>query len=661
MFSEAETPTAEHAEETSPAAEPQQETPAAPVVAAVSPAPETEPAHAADAQKTAAEIAVEVPGNATIAPSSETTSDAGAADASATGEADASASMEEAPLEMEQLLEQYAAPQHSAAEGEIESGQVVAVTNLGVVVSLGGKTEGLILAQEITEAEEPIKLDPGQPLELIRTGDHKEGYAVYSHLRALRRRAWMNIEKAYREKTDLTGKVVDRIKGGLVVNVGVRAFLPASQMDLRPVANLDEFKDQEITVRVVKLNRKRGNVVVSRRAILEEQSKVDRQKLLDSLEEGQVRRGMVKNVTAYGAFIDLGGLDGLLHVTDMSWGRVTSPSEIVRPGDDVEVKVLKYDKEKARVALGLKQLAADPWLSVVERYAVGTKLPGKVVSVVDYGAFVEIEPGIDGLVHASEMSWSKRKLHPSKVVKPGDAVEVVVLGVDPAERRISLGMKQTQTDPWMELVAKYPVGTVVTGVVRNLTEFGAFVEIEEGFDGLIHVSDISWTGRVKSPADVLKKGDTVKAKVLKIEPSGRRVSLGIKQVNDVWANWCAEHKVGSLAHGKVTRLTTFGAFVALAEGIEGLCHISEIEERHKGERSQAPMRGGAKSGEMLHVGQSYDFKIVKIQPDQHKIGLSFRAAIRQAEKRDLEDYRSSKSSATATIGDAILAKRELLS
>jgi small subunit ribosomal protein S1 len=649
MFSEAETPTAEHADPTaaSPAVEPARKEPSAPAAvadAAVSAAPETESIPAADAVNETPKAETAVPADS---------ADAGAADASSAGDS------EEVPNEMEQLLDQYSAPQTSAIEGEIESGQVVAVTNLGIVVSLGGKTEGLILAQEITEADEPIKLDPGQPIEVVRTGEHKEGYAVLSHLRALKRRAWQNVEKAYRDKTELTGKVVDRIKGGLVVNVGVRAFLPASQLDLRPVANLDALKDQEIAVRVVKLNRKRGNVVVSRRAILEEQSKADRQKLLDSLEEGQTRRGMVKNVTAYGAFIDLGGLDGLLHVTDMSWGRVTSPSEIVRPGDDVEVKVLKFDKEKARVALGLKQLQPDPWLSVVERYKVGTRLPGKVVSVVDYGAFVEIEPGIDGLVHASEMSWSKRKLHPSKVVKPGDPVEVVVLGVDLKERRISLGMKQTQTDPWQELAAKYPVGTVVEGRVRNLTEFGAFIEIEEGFDGLIHVSDISWTGRIKTPSDVLKKGDTVKAKVLKIEPSGRRVSLGIKQVNDVWSNWFADHKVGSLVHGKVSRLTTFGAFVALAEGIEGLCHISEIEERHKGERSQAPPRAaGAKSGgEMLHVGQGYDFKIVKIQPDQHKIGLSFRAAIKQAERRDMEDYRSSKSSATATIGDAIMAKR----
>jgi small subunit ribosomal protein S1 len=649
MFSEAESPAIEHAESApeSPVAESQQDSSAsAPVaVAAVSASAEGDAISAVRAQN--------APPEAPVAASSDSNSEASAGDGSSATD------VEEPSLEMDQLLEQYAAPQPNAVEGEIESGQVVAVTNLGIVVSLGGKTEGLILAQEITEADEPIKLDPGQPIEVVRTGDHKEGYAVLSHVRALKRRAWTNIEKAYREKTDLPGKVVDRIKGGLVVNVGVRAFLPASQLDLRPVSNLDAFKDQEITVRVVKLNRKRGNVVVSRRAILEEQSKADRQKLLDSLEEGQVRRGMVKNVTAYGAFIDLGGLDGLLHVTDMSWGRVASPSEIVRPGDDVEVKVLKFDKEKARVALGLKQLAPDPWLSVVERYKVGTRLPGKIISVVDYGAFVELEPGIEGLVHASEMSWSKRKLHPSKVVKPGDPVEVVVLGVDQNERRISLGMKQTQTDPWLELAAKYPVGTVVEGRVRNLTEFGAFIEIEEGFDGLIHVSDISWTGRIKTPGDVLKKGDTVKAKVLKIEASGRRVSLGIKQVNDVWANWFADHKVGSLVHGKVSRLTTFGAFVQLAEGIEGLCHISEIEERHKGDRSQAPPRAaGAKSGgEMLHVGQGYDFKIVKIQADQHKIGLSFRAAIKQAERRDMEDYRSSKSSATATIGDAIMAKR----
>jgi len=579
-------------------------------------------------------------------------------EASAEPSADAGEDAAES-LEMDQLLDQYAAPSQAPHEGEIESGHVVAITELGVVVDLGGKTEGLIPAIEVAEAEVPISLDPGQPIEVLRTGERKDGYVVLSHLRARRRRAWTNIEKAYREKTNLPGRVVDHIKGGLVVEIGVRAFLPASQMDLRPVQNLDSWKDQEIEVRVVKLNRKRGNVVVSRRAVLEVNLQAERQKLMDSLAEGQVRHGIVKNVTGYGAFIDLGGLDGLLHVTDMTWGRVTSPSEIVRPGDEVDVQVLKFDRAKMRVSLGLKQMQANPWASVAERFTVGSRIPGKVIGLVDYGAFVEIEPGIEGLVHVSEMTWSKRKQHPSKLLKPGDDVEVVVLGVDPAERRISLGMKQAQTDPWLTLAEKYPVGTVVTGRVRNLTDFGAFVEIEEGFDGLVHVSDISWTSRVKNPSEVLKKGDSVQAKVLKIDAAGRRVSLGIKQVNDIWMNWFNAHKVGELVHGRVSRLTTFGAFVELADGIEGLCHISEIEGRRKPDQQQSQPRGG-KSGDLLHVGQDYDFKIVKMSADQHKIGLSYRAAQKQAERREVEEYRSSKSSATATIGDAIMAKREML-
>ncbi len=342
-------------------------------------------------------------------------------EASAEPSADAGEDAAES-LEMDQLLDQYAAPSQAPHEGEIESGHVVAITELGVVVDLGGKTEGLIPAIEVAEAEVPISLDPGQPIEVLRTGERKDGYVVLSHLRARRRRAWTNIEKAYREKTNLPGRVVDHIKGGLVVEIGVRAFLPASQMDLRPVQNLDSWKDQEIEVRVVKLNRKRGNVVVSRRAVLEVNLQAERQKLMDSLAEGQVRHGIVKNVTGYGAFIDLGGLDGLLHVTDMTWGRVTSPSEIVRPGDEVDVQVLKFDRAKMRVSLGLKQMQANPWASVAERFTVGSRIPGKVIGLVDYGAFVEIEPGIEGLVHVSEMTWSKRKQHPSKLLKPGDDV-----------------------------------------------------------------------------------------------------------------------------------------------------------------------------------------------------------------------------------------------
>ncbi len=564
--------------------------------------------------------------------------------------------------EMEQLMEQYAAPHQAPAEGEIESGQVVAVTDLGVVVNLGGKTEGLIPAQEFAELEGPFPLKAGEPVEVQRTGERKEGYVLLSYQRVRRRRVWSKIEEAYRNKTDITGKVVDGIKGGLVVDIGVRAFLPASQADIHPVRDLDQWKDREITVRVLKMNRKRGNVVVSRRALMDEQVLAQRQTMLDSLAEGQTVRGVVKNVTGYGAFVDLGGIDGLLHITDMSWSRIASPLDAVQPGEEVEVKILKYDREKMRVSLGRKQLMADPWASVPERYPIGAKLTGKVMGLTDYGAFIELEPGIEGLVHVSEMSWTKRKQHPSKIVNAGDEVSVIVLGVDSNERRISLGMKQAQADPWQQLAEKYPVGTVVSGRIRNLTEFGAFLEIEEGFDGLIHVSDISWTGRIKNPAEVLKKGDTVEAKVLKIDAASRRVSLGVKQVNDIWSSWFEKHKVGDLVRGKVSRVTTFGAFVEIAEGIEGLCHISEIDERRgKGGDKPAPTGTGprARPNGLLDPGREYEFKIVKISPDQHKIGLSYRAAQKQAERREVEDYRSTKSSATATIGDAIMAKRSL--
>jgi len=559
--------------------------------------------------------------------------------------------------ELNQLMDQYAVPQQAPTEGEVVEGRVIAVNDLGVVVDIGGKSEGLIPAQEFVEASDPTKLLPGQTIEVQLTGERKEGYVVLSYQRARRRRVWANLEKAYHEKTNVTGRVVDRVKGGLVVDVGVRAFLPASQADLRPVHELEEWKDRELEVRVLKLNRKRGNVVVSRRAILDEEQQSQRHKLMDSLAEGQVFRGTVKSITSYGVFVDLGGLDGLLHVSDLSWGRVTNPADVVRPGEELEVQVLKFDREKMRVSLGRRQLLPDPWATVAERFPVGARVQGRVVGTADYGAFVELDAGIEGLVHVSEMSWSKRKQHPSKLVQPGDAVEVVVLEVRPEQRRISLGLKQAQPDPWAELAKKYPVGSQVTGRVRNLTEFGAFLEIEEGFDGLIHVSDISWTGRVKDPSEVFKKGDTVEAKVLKIDAANRRVSLGVKQLNDIWSNWFAAHKVNDVVRGKVSRLTTFGAFVELADGIEGLCHISEIEERRS--RDKQEQKPQAPSGSVLAPGREYDFKIVKISPDQHKIGLSYRAAVRQAERREMEDYRSSKSSSTATIGDAILAKRSV--
>jgi small subunit ribosomal protein S1 len=620
-------------------------------------------AEAQDASSVAAPAPAE-PAAVTVAPAEPVSEPDGAAaveHSDGNAAADSGEASTESTAEMEQLMEQYAAPHQAPAEGEIESGQVVAVTDLGVVVNLGGKTEGLIPAQEFAELDGPFPLQAGQPVEVQRTGDRKDGMVLLSYQRVRRRRLWSKIEDAYRNKTDIAGKVVDHIKGGLVVDIGVRAFLPASQADTHPVRDLNEWKDRELTVRVLKMNRKRGNVVVSRRAILDEQVQAQRQTMLDSMAEGQTVRGVVKNVTGYGAFVDLGGIDGLLHITDMSWGRIASPLDAVRPGEEVEVKILKYDREKGRISLGRKQLLPDPWASVVERYSIGAKLTGKIMGLTDYGAFVELEPGIEGLVHVSEMSWSKRKQHPSKIVKVGDDVGVVVLGVDSNERRISLGMKQAQPDPWQLLADKYPVGTVVSGRIRNLTEFGAFLEIEEGFDGLIHVSDISWTGRVKNPADVYKKGDAVEAKVLKIDQASRRVSLGVKQVNDVWSNWFEKHKVGDLIRGRVSRVTTFGAFVEIADGIEGLCHISEIEERRS--RDDKPQMAASgprvRPGGLLDPGREYEFKIVKISPDQHKIGLSYRGAQKQAERRDMEDYRSTKSSAKATIGDAIMAKRSL--
>ena len=640
---------------------------------AVTPAPEsiiptavTEEAlpAAAEAHDTSPGPVAAEPADVTVAPAepvSEPDGPAAVQHSNVSSAVDSGEASTESTAEMEQLMEQYAAPHQMLAEGEIESGQVVAVTDLGVIVNLGGKTEGLIPAQEFAELDGPFPLVDGQPVEVQRTGDRKDGYVLLSYQRVRRRRIWTKIEEAYRNKTDIIGKVVDHIKGGLVVDIGVRAFLPASQADTHAVRDIDQWKDRELAVRVLKMNRKRGNVVVSRRAILDEQAQAQRQAMLDSMAEGQIVRGVVKNVTGYGAFVDLGGIDGLLHITDMSWGRVASPLDAVRPGEEVEVKILKYDREKGRVSLGRKQLLPDPWASVPERYSVGTKITGKIMGLTDYGAFVELEPGIEGLVHVSEMSWSKRKQHPSKIVEAGDDVDVVVLGVDSNERRISLGMKQAQADPWQQLAEKYPVGTVVSGRIRNLTEFGAFLEIEEGFDGLIHVSDISWTGRVKNPAEVFKKGDTVEAKVLKIDVASRRVALGVKQVNDIWSTWFENHKVGDLIRGKVSRVTTFGAFVEIADGIEGLCHISEIDERRpKGDRPQTGAPGPrARHGGLLDPGHEYEFKIVKISPDQHKIGLSYRAAQKQAERRDMEDYRSSRSSAKATIGDAIMAKRSL--
>jgi small subunit ribosomal protein S1 len=578
-----------------------------------------------------------------------------AADAETTAADEEAAGSEE----MSKLLQEYDEKQEAAASHEVIEVKVVAYTEHGVVVDLGGKTEGLIPAAEFTDTEIP-RPEPNSTIEVQRTGEHKDGFTILSYLKVLRRRTWEKIEAAFKAKETIKGKVVDRIKGGIVVDIGVRAFLPGSQYDLRPVQNLDDLNGTEIQVRITKLNRRRGNVVVSRRALMEEELHAKRAQLMETLTEGQIVHGHVKNVTEYGAFVDLGGIDGLLHLTDLSWGRVKHPSDVVKPEQEVDVIILKFDKEKQRVSLGMKQLIPDPWVGAAEKYPAGGKVKGKIVGVVDYGVFVELEQGIEGLVHVSEMSWNKKIQHPSKVAKVGDEVDVVVLDIKPSDRRVSLGIKQAQPDPWMMIAEKYPVGMVVTGKVRNIAEFGAFIEIEDGFDGLVHVSDVSWTERIKNPHEVFKKGEDVTAKVLKIDPENRRVSLGIKQVNDIWGDWFKQHKVGQIVKGKVSRIATFGAFVELGDNIEALCHNTEIEERKRrdeGHSAFRPTTGPLKSAGPLEPGKEYDFKIIKISPETRRIGLSYRAAVKQIERKEIEQYRSTtKTSSTATIGDALKSK-----
>jgi small subunit ribosomal protein S1 len=614
------------------------------------------PEEISSAQRDGSESTAGAASESTPSPDHFETSEASAPESTETAEAESSETMD-------QLLDQFAVPEPAIAEGEIFDGRVLAVTDLGVIVDVGGKFEGLVPAQEFVDSGSPIQFGKGQTIEVERLHEQKNGYVLLSHMRAHRRRVWERIEKSYREQAIITGKVTERIKGGLVVDIGVRAFLPASQIELRPVHDLETWKDRDIEVRVLKLNRKRGNVVVSRRAILEEEQKSKRDALMSSLSENSVVTGRVKNVTDYGVFVDLGGIDGLLHVSDLVWGRVPHPASIVKPGDQIEVQILKFDKDKQRISLGRKQLLPDPWATVPERFAVGTRAQGKIVGVTDYGAFVQIEPGVEGLVHVSEMSWSKRTKHPSKMVKVGDEVEVTVLEVKTDQRRISLGLKQTMPDPWDAAAEKYPVGAIVNGRIRNLADFGAFVEIEEGMEGLIHISDISWTERIKHPSEKFKKGDVIEAKVLKVDSQNRRLSLGIKQVKDIWANWFADHKIGDVLKGKVARTTDFGAFVELAEGIEGLCHVSEIEERKgKGDRDKQKPARGARVTSVLNTGGEYDFKILRLEPEQHKISLSYRAAQKQVERQEIETFKQQpkqvKSSPNATIGDAIMAKRQ---
>jgi small subunit ribosomal protein S1 len=442
--------------------------------------------------------------------------------------------------------------------------------------------------------------------------------------------------------------VLGRVKGGLAVDVGIRGFMPGSQADPRPVHNIDSLIGQDIPVKIVKLNRRRGNVVVSRKMAIEDEVNARKSVTLDHLSEGAVVTGVVKNLTDYGAFVDLGGIDGLLHVTDMSYGRVNHPSELLHAGQEIAVKVLKFDRAKERVSLGIKQLEPDPWETVAERYPVGARVIGRVVNVTDYGAFVELDPGVEGLIHISEMTWSRRMKHPSKVVKPGDQVEAVVLEAHPKDRRISLGLKQLEANPWTTVDERYSVGSVVEGRVRNMTDFGAFIEIEEGIDGLVHVSDLSWTKRVKHPSEILKKGQTVQAVILHIDSGACRLSLGVKQLQpDAWESYFQQHQVGDSVHGRVFRLASFGAFVELAEGVEGLCHFSEVPGYTGRRGSDAPP---------LAVGQEFTFKIVKMSEAEKKVGLSLRAPAEDEEKNRLEDYQRQAQAATTTIEEVMSLK-----
>lgn len=563
-----------------------------------------------------------------------------------------------ASFDREQAAESAAAA-NLTQEEVVVTGTVVKITDKHVVVDIGLKSEGLIPLDQVLDINGQSKFQPGDTVDVMVEREESEGGYLVSYEKALRNKVWDTLEQASNDKVPVKGIVLSRVKGGLTVDIGIKAFLPGSQVEIRPVRNLDAYIGTEIEVRVIKLNKKRGNVVISRKEMLEEEQTAKRSVTLDTLEEGAVLTGTVKNLTDYGAFVELGGLDGLLHITDMSWGRLTHPRDLVNVGDEIQVKVLKFDKDKQRVSLGFKQLTPDPWLDATERYPIGAQVRGRVLSVTDYGAFVELEQGIEGLVHVSEMTWSKRMKHPSKMVKPGDEVDTIILSVNPNDRRISLGMKQLQDNPWEALEDKYPVGAEVEGRVRNLTDFGAFIEIEDGIDGLVHVSNLSWTKRIKHPSEVLKKGEKIKAVVLGVEPENRRLSLGIKQLQpDVWDTFFAQHRVGDVLKGKVLRTAQFGAFVEIAEGVEGLCHVSEaVDEHHQ------PIT--------LNVGDEHEFKIVKMTPEEKKVGLSLRAIGDDAARVEVEGYQqreregghkpnsgsSGGSSSSTTLGDLINWKR----
>jgi small subunit ribosomal protein S1 len=532
-------------------------------------------------------------------------------------------------------------------EGEIVKGTVVQVTKDFVVVDVGYKSEGQIPLSEFTSPRGEVSVKAGDPVEvLLESRENDTGMVVLSKEKADKMRIWDEISAACERDEIVKGTIVGRVKGGLSVDIGVKAFLPGSQVDIRPVRNLDQYISKEFEFKVIKFNKKRGNIVLSRRVLLEKQREEMKKETLKNLKEGAVLKGQVKNLTDYGAFIDLGGIDGLLHITDMSWGRIGHPSEMFNVGDEVRVVVLKFDPTAERVSLGLKQIQEDPWHRADEKYPVGTRVSGKVVSITDYGAFIEIEQGVEGLVHVSEMSWTKRLKHPSKMLEVGAQVEAVVLDIDPKAKRIALGMKQIEQNPWTLLEDKYPIGSVIKGQIRNVTDFGVFVGVEEGVDGLVHVSDISWTQRIKHPGEMFKKGDEVEAVVLNIDVENERFSLGIKQLQpDPWDTLSERTPVGSRVKGKVTKVTDFGAFVEIEPGIEGLVHVSELKE----ERVENPR-------DVVTEGQDVDVKIIDINTQDRKVALSMKALIGEGSDDYREYLRKQAEGSKARLGDVMASK-----
>jgi small subunit ribosomal protein S1 len=535
-------------------------------------------------------------------------------------------------------------------EGQILRGIVVDITPDHVTVDVGYKSEGQIPMQEFLKRDKKVDVKIGDRIDvLLERKESEEGLLTLSKEKADRINVWKDISRSCREGEVIEGEIVGKVKGGLSVDIGrIQAFLPGSQIDLKPIRNLDALIGQRLRFKVIKFNRKRNNIVLSRRVLLDEERKQLREETLKNLKEGDVVEGTVKNLTDYGAFIDLGGMDGLLHITDISWGRIGHPSEKLSVGDRIKVKILHFDQEKQKVSLGLKQALPDPWESLPRRYPIGSRLKGKVVNVTDYGVFVELEEGVEGLVHISELTWSKKMKHPSKIVHIGDTVEVMVLDCDPAKRRISLGMKQIEPNPWALIEEKYPVGTKVVGRVKTVTDFGIFIGFDEGVDGLVHVSEMSWTKKIKHPSELYKKGQEVEAVVLNIDRKNERFSLGVKQLTpDPWKDVARRYRKGEVVVGKVTNVTDFGAFVELEEGIEGLIHVSEIS-REKVE----------KPSDVLKVGDTLSAVVLHIDPHDRRIGLSIKGLKEKAEKAEIEKYISNQGSTSHSLGELIQEEME---